>query len=340
MDLDNPQAAEPAHYLPWQEGQWSHLIDAVKRSHLPHALLMAGVPGVGKREFALALAHFLLCDHPVPEGACGECRQCRFIRAGSHPDLKMVTPEEKGRQIRVDQVRGVVDFFSHTAQQGGFKITLIYPAESMNTNAANALLKCLEEPAGQSLLVLIADSPGRIPATIRSRCQQLRFPAPDASLCQSWLAQRLNDTNLAQQLLQETPGQPLVALERASSQGQFQQWDEEYLALLRGEHDALTLADQWQQWELPEILDWLARRISALVAGIVGGAPLAESWKPLVASANAASLYVLLDEIQLLNQQVMSGSNPNRQLALENLLLLSCDKFHSEKAPGPWRTAI
>ena len=135
--FDLPEQTLAVHY-PWQGAQWSHCVELQRAGRLPHALLLAGPEGVGKRRFALALAQSLMCEQSGPQGPCGECRQCHFNLAATHPDLKLLTFEEKAKQIKVDQVRGLIDFFSQTAQQGGYKVTLIAPAEAMNINAAGA----------------------------------------------------------------------------------------------------------------------------------------------------------------------------------------------------------
>mgnify|MGYP001820878839 FL=1 len=83
-------------FLPWQENQWRQLQQALSAGRLPHALLLAGDEGLGKEAFALAFSQFLLCGRPLPHAACGECRSCRFFRAGNHPDFLKLEPEAPG----------------------------------------------------------------------------------------------------------------------------------------------------------------------------------------------------------------------------------------------------
>lgn len=317
--------------LPWHTEQWRQLLHSASRDHLHHALLLGGLPGIGKRRFGQALAHFLLCEQPTEQGACGHCRQCGFTRAGTHPDLRWLSPEEGSRQIRVDQVREVVAFLEHTAQQGGYKVCVIYPAERMNTQAANALLKSLEEPSGKTLLMLVTDAPSRLLATIRSRCQALSLATPDAASAEAWLQAQLPEADAVAGLLAEFPGQPVSALAHYQSGevGRYQQWDEDWLAVMQGASSAISVAQDWQQYEPSEILQWLSRRLSALVCAQTAGAEPAEGWEVLRDRAPSTAIFRLLDQIHTLNQQVSSGANPNKQLALENLLLISCDKFHN-----------
>lgn len=327
----SPDPADVNAPFAWQQSQWDTLQRALQDNHLPHAILVGALAGTGKRHFSRAFAHRLLCEQPEAGVACGHCRQCGFTRAGTHPDLKWVEPEEKGKQIRVDQIREVVEFLSHTAQQGGYKICVVYPAENMNVNAANALLKSLEEPAGNALLLLLSDAPSRLMATIRSRCQHLRLDSPTPQQSEAWLAGRIGDQQALAELLTEFRRQPLRALEyfQSESSDQYQQWERAFLDVVSGVVSPVAVAQDWQQQDLAELLQWLFRRLSGLIAASMSGADISPSWRDLVGRAGAAGLFAVLDQIQALNQQLSAGGNPNRQLAIENLLLVSCDKFHN-----------
>lgn len=178
---------------PWQR----RIYDAAMQSHalgrLGHALLLSGPPAMGKHEVAEAIAKRLLCSTPGSDGfACGSCRSCHLFpaqRVGllvtqAHPDLQRVglEPNEKGDKLRteisIDQIRKLGQWFSLTPQLGGAQVAVIEPADLMNTASGNALLKTLEEPASNRFLLLVTSRPGRLPATIRSRCQRLEFRLP------------------------------------------------------------------------------------------------------------------------------------------------------------------
>ena len=145
---------------------------------LAQAYCFAGPPGVGKRTAALALAQAVNCLAPVTAGpapdACGTCRSCRRIAAGQHPDVTLVTPQEKP-VITIEQVRDVALRASLRAYEGIVKVWIVDPADRMQEPAANAFLKTLEEPAGRSLFILVTTSSTALLATIRSRCQEVRF---------------------------------------------------------------------------------------------------------------------------------------------------------------------
>ena len=168
---------------PWQEAPYRRAESALQGGRLAHALLLVGAAGLGKRAVAGALAARLLCQAPVDDHACGRCRGCTLRIAGTHPDLRRIGLElrDDGKprtEIVIDQIRALAEALSMTPQFGGASVVLLDPADAMNTSAANALLKTLEEPQPGRYLLLVSDRPAQLPATIRSRCQRLEFAAP------------------------------------------------------------------------------------------------------------------------------------------------------------------
>ena len=182
--------------LPWQRTLVTDLLS--RRARWPHAMLIAGAAGLGKRELALSLAHALLCEAPATDGsACGACPGCRYAAAGQHPDLRVVEPIEIEDDvakavdwISVDRIRELTRWAELTSHRGGAKVALIVPAERMSLSAANALLKTLEEPPGGTYFLLVSHLPGRLPATIVSRCQRVAAPRPGAESALQWLTAR------------------------------------------------------------------------------------------------------------------------------------------------------
>jgi DNA polymerase III delta' subunit len=173
---------------PWTHAQWTQLHQRRQQQRLPHALLLAGPPGLGKADFARDLAQSLLCEQPTAAGmACQHCRSCARFTATTHPDFLVVEPEEPGKAIKVDQVRDLISQFALASHQGGYRIAIVQPAEQMNLAAANSLLKTLEEPPADSLILLISARPSLLPATILSRCQRLEFAPPAHELALAWL---------------------------------------------------------------------------------------------------------------------------------------------------------
>ena len=178
--------------LPWLTDARSRFGDLLTRDRVPHALLLQGPAGLGKRRLAADISARLLCTGEG-DGACGNCRSCRLLQGGAHPDRQLleigINPRtgEPRREIIIEQVRELIAALQLTTTVSPRKVAVIQPAEAMNRSAANALLKTLEEPAGDTVLVLVSHDPRRLPATIRSRCQRIavRPPARDAVL--EWL---------------------------------------------------------------------------------------------------------------------------------------------------------
>lgn len=208
---------------PWNEDAWLRLQQRRERGSLPHAILLGGPAGLRKREFADAFAAAMLCQTPTSGGhACGNCRACRLFAAGTHPDLVRVNlelrddsggSEQKRRtEITVDQMRSLSERLGLTAQFGGAQIALIDPADTLNVNASNALLKTLEEPTPGTIIVLVADQPSRLSATIRSRCQRIDFRIPPVSVALAWLLAQDVDKKQIDDALRASEGNPGMAL--------------------------------------------------------------------------------------------------------------------------------
>ncbi len=315
--------------LPWQHQPWRALLQARRDDRLPHALLLGGPAGVGKGRFARALAHALLCDAPDAEGhACGTCRSCRLLASGAHPDLLTVAPEEKKRAITVDQIRAVGHYFSLTSQYGGHKIVIIEPAEAMNVNAANSLLKTLEEPTPGSLLLLVSHRPAQLPATVRSRCQSFRFGRVEAEAALPWLKERLGAEQDPALLLALADGAPLKVLALADK-GVVALRRELFSALERlaaRENDPVSVADQWVKKEIESTLYWMYSWMTDLVRLKAAGdaAPLANTdmAAELARLGRRATLRGLLElQERLVEAMRQIELNLNPQLVVEDLLI-------------------
>lgn len=197
---------------PWLSGHWSFFMQRLERDKLAHALIIEGPEGIGKTALATAMVAKLLCREDLPL-ACGHCRSCNLLVGAAHPDYFNLQPEEDSEVIKVDQVRALIGKLDLTTSISQRKVAYIHPAECMNGAAANALLKSLEEPAGATVLILVSDNPGRLPVTIRSRCQAISIKQPATRDVLDWLQQGSGTTaEQAEAALQAAGASPLRAL--------------------------------------------------------------------------------------------------------------------------------
>lgn len=319
-------------FLPWQQTQWARLRTALQADQLPHGLLLSGPEGLGKRAFAEGLAQAALCQQPGADGACGACQTCRLYAAGTHPDLVRVAPEEDSTQIKVDQVRALIEFMGLSRHYAGHKVALIAPAEAMTINAANSLLKTLEEPTPRSLLILVAAEPARLPATVRSRCQQVKFATPARPEALAWLTgQGVGDE--AERLLALAHGAPLKALDLAASDAleRRQACFQGLMDLLGGRIGIVNAGERWGSKDaLPEVIEWQidwlqdAIRLRSLGAQApIDNPDLAAGLRRIAEALDLGAMFGLRD--RLIETRRLLGASLNPQLLLEDALLAWLD---------------
>ncbi|MDG9780696.1 DNA polymerase III subunit delta' [Metapseudomonas otitidis] len=318
-----------AEAYPWQDSLWQHLAGRPRHAH---AYLLHGPAGIGKRALAERLMARLLCQQPAGNDACGQCKSCFLLAAGTHPDNYVLEPEEVDKAIRVDQVRDLVDFVVQTAQLGGRKVVLLEPAESMNLNAANALLKSLEEPSGDTVLLLISHQPSRLLPTIKSRCVQQACPLPGEAESLAWLARALSDSDAATRsdLLALAGGSPLTAL-RLHGQGVLEQRAqvvEGVKKLIKQQVGVSQLAEGWNAVPLVLLFDWfcdwaqlmLRYQLTQDEAGL-GLADMRKVVQYLADKSSQAKVLAMQEWLLQQRQKVLSKANLNRVLLLEALLV-------------------
>lgn len=233
-----------------------------RKGGLPHALLLKGRSGTGKLDFAMHLSRSLLCESPLESGmACGSCAACSWFSNSLHPDFRMIEPEgetESGKltnRITIDQIRALSGFMGTTAHRNGYKVVLIHPAEAMNPNAANALLKTLEEPQGKSIFILVTSKPHRLLQTILSRCQKIQMPFPKPDEAAAWL----KDQGILEpaKFLAEAGNAPLLARDLAKGDPALL---ERFLSEISlGDPDALSIAETFQKTDLPLLVLWMQK---------------------------------------------------------------------------------
>lgn len=232
--------------LPWHQPAWEQLRACRTLRQVPHAILLAGDAGLGKSGFAVRFARALLCVSPARGGdGCGDCRCCRLLAAGSHPDYCAVQAEDgSGGPIKIDQIRELIEFLMRSSQYGGHRVALVDPAYGMTLPAANSLLKSLEEPPAAAVVLLITRQPSQLAATLRSRCRLVRLQPPPTALAREWLAEHYPD---AIGLLPLAGGAPLraIAYAQAGAGERYAELLADLLAIARGQRAPVLAAQNW-----------------------------------------------------------------------------------------------
>ncbi|RUR42617.1 DNA polymerase III subunit delta' [Vreelandella populi] len=315
--------------LPWHAATWQQLVRLADEGRMPHAILLSGAHGVGKQQLAEALIARTLCASPQGGSACGHCHSCSMLASGYHPDLMRVSPEEGKRQIRIDPIREVNRFVSQTAQQGGYRVIVVSPAEGMNVAAANALLKSLEEPGAKTLFILLSDVPSRMLATIRSRCQQWPLSSVAFEACRGWLIEKLGSQDEAHFWWQVSGGLPLLAVELASPEERAlrHQIHDCFEQLVRGA-EPVSEAARLDRQAIDAILWYGIAWLEDLIRlGISGNAKtlhnpdLEPLYRQAVKNGRVQDWFRLLDYAREQRRLLAVGANPNPQLVLEAWLV-------------------
>ncbi len=320
----------PRHLPFWLDSNWTHIQQMLAQQRLPHGLVLSGLPGLGKQQLAAALAARLLCHQPE-QWACDTCKSCRLRQAGSHPDLQRLQPEAAGKAIVIDMVRKLQPWLAATAQQGGVKVVLIEPANELNINAANALLKNLEEPGKDTYFILLHHWPKPLLATVRSRCQVTTVAPPAADQGQNWLLQQQPEAKTEDllQVLQMAHGAPLLALDyyHAEAPQLRHQTLVDLTAILRNQSSVSQVAESWVKAPVQQLLDWWLQWQQDLIRlkqtndeQQVINQDVLKLLQAVARKAEIEAVFSLYDEtLQALNS-ISQRRNVNQQLLLEKLL--------------------
>ncbi|WP_026279350.1 MULTISPECIES: DNA polymerase III subunit delta' [unclassified Thioalkalivibrio] len=215
----------PTH-PPWLDPLRQRLVRRGRDGRLPSGILISGSPGVGKGLLTTTVVQSLLCQRASgDEPGCGDCNACRSLEGGVHPEVRLLEPVEPGKDILVDAVRDATEFLTLSGSAGGLRALVIRPADSLNLNAANALLKTLEEPPAGASLFLEAARPASLPATIRSRCQQLDIASPTINEVHDWLAAETDQPERVTEAYAASLNRPLLAREILTDAAALEAWE-------------------------------------------------------------------------------------------------------------------
>ncbi|WMP17505.1 DNA polymerase III subunit delta' [Thiothrix lacustris] len=306
---------------PWQMQAWQSVQQAKMGNHLHHALLFSGEEGCGNEAFIQEVAKGLLCLKPLINGAaCGECRSCQVFASDAHPDFMSIRLLEDKQSILIDQIRALNYFLGLSRSYSLRRVVVIYPADRMNINAANSLLKSLEEPAPDTHILLLTAHPAVLLPTIRSRCQRARLPLPAHADALEWLQQQVLQ-HPAEQLLLNTAGRPLAALELdvTDTLVQREQWLTHLTECVQGQGSITVISSYWEKFDKNQLLDWQLGWLLSLLKQGVGGEENSEVryMQSVLGQQGILHIYDKLLELKKLSTHPL-----NARLLLESMLVL------------------
>lgn len=323
--------------LPWHRESWEAFHQQLTQGQISHAFLISGDAQSGKRIFASMLAQFLLCENPQHNQACAACGACLLNDAGSNPDFITLEPEEKSKVIKIDQIRELKQFIETSSHSFGKRIILLDSAENLNNNAANALLKSLEEPPADVVFLLLSDRPKSVLPTISSRCRALKLPKPSTQQALQWLQEQApespsEDLEFALDYAQGRPLRALATLNDESADSK-KALGQDLLSVMQGRELVSKVASRYYKSDALEVLNILSYWLSVLVKFQISGNKALVKGRALQQAAAlmpdsiatqrefSCALLGLYENICQAQTQAMGVSNPNMQLLLEDLLL-------------------
>ncbi len=322
-----------AALLPWQKQSWEHLCSYIAQKRIPQALLITGNKGLGKQQLACQFAVALLCARPQANGlSCGHCSSCLLINADTHPDLIRIEPEEPGKGIGIGQIRSLITRLTLKPQFDTYRVVIVNPADKMNSAAANAFLKCLEEPTERTTIVLVSEKPSALPATVISRCQKLALVTPDKEIVVDWLSRSplckkaergdlLLNVSLAQ-------GAPLQALDYVNDQTLTLRNDcfAAWIGIAKQLKSPVLIAEDWHKLPAPPLVFWMTSWIIDLIRGYyqvqaehVYNPDLNRQLQELSGRLDLKGLYKLYDLLLAGRQRL--DTQLNKQLLFEEILI-------------------
>lgn len=325
---------------PWFDEAYLRLLDTFRSGNLPHAMILSGPEGCGKSEFALFLARALNCGSVSQQSArtepCGTCRSCQLLDGGAHPDIVHLIPEEGSQFIKVDQIRQINEFVAQSGQISALKVVVLDSVSALNINAANALLKSLEEPASNTLYLLLDNQMGTLLPTIRSRCQTVKLPVPDTADAKSWLSVQGEEDYTESDILSALSlahGAPLKAREflKLNSAEQERKLVKLLAETIKNEKSVVEFAEEFPStFELGTSqfiecqIKWLELMILAGLSSDMSPVLEREGGKMfeyLLRGNEIQSFFVFRDELLARRNDLMHGSTINGTLLLQSFAI-------------------
>lgn len=314
--------------MPWQYDNWPLLRQYIQQNRIPHALLISGANGIGKQDLVRQFAYSLLCTKADADGFyCRECRSCRLIESKTHPDYFEISPNEGKTTIAVEQVRKLIAETYLKPQFDAYRVIVINPADSMTLSAANAFLKCLEEPTDRTVFMLITARFNKIPATIASRCQKIEIAYPEAESLTSWMKEQ--GINQNHDTLIKLIKSSAIKLDQLQDKLILQQrihCFDDWLALATGSAYPGIISEKWKLIPETEILNWLISWVSDLIKcryevdkNVLCNLDFTSLLQRLSKQLDVKGLFSLYSSLLTARQQI--GSTLNFQIMIEEILV-------------------
>ncbi len=318
---------------PWQEERWQHAVRYVKDQRLAHAVLISGPKSIGKLEFCLQFIKRLNCTSPNIDGyACGTCKDCHLFNAKTHPDVRILNVDEgeeqkKSEQIKIDDIRELNQFMTLSRQQGKYKIVCINMAENVNINAANALLKTLEEPPENSILLLVSHRADALLPTIKSRCQNWKLHIPSEAQSLEWLNDQEEYAHW-DSMLKVAGGRTLhaLALKRSGLGENRANFYQDVVQFLVGKVKVTKVSAKHQDEALEQLVMWQQSWCADLIRCHYDKQPITlenpdirRSLHSLVGRVDLHLLFRFMDK--LIELRRFSSAPLNKRLFIEDMLI-------------------
>jgi len=315
---------------PWLEPYWLQIQSLQKQSRLPHALMLRSISGLGVEELANTIGSALLCKTPTENGyPCLDCADCNLLKAGTHPDFHFISILEKKSAILVEQIRDLVDVCRERPHQGGYRVAIVDPSEAMNIKATNALLKTLEEPGDDTILILVCNATNSLPATVRSRCHLINIEPPSEADGIEWLLERhVDDKKKTLLALRLSHHAPIQAEQLLTSDILLIR--QNFLAGLArattGKLDPVKLAATINKTDVMSVTDWMYSLVldAQKQSHQVPDAQLTNNDQSellnLLKSKNTTKINKWIEQLLEGRRLLATSSNINPQLILEDLI--------------------
>jgi DNA polymerase-3 subunit delta' len=327
--------ASSTQQYPWHEGSWDYFVKARNKNILPHALLISGENGIGKLDFANRIVKSLLCITTNESGtdlkvydACNQCQACKTYEALSNPDYLNIDLLEDKQQIGVDQVRQLSAFLSLSRSFNSYRVILLNQVERMNLNAANSLLKSLEEPTNNTVIILLTSQLNRLLPTIKSRCQILKLPTPSKSIAHKWMQQHAPELDNSKELLNMAYGKPLNALKIGVEELQSREkLSKDLVEIIKNQASITVIAKTWEKYNTEFLLNWQITWVQDFIKKSLEDKTLNNTEQKLTSSLLELSNLKSIDQFWLIYQELIKQkryihTSVNPLMFVENMLIL------------------